>query len=231
MRLVLFDIDGTLLRCGKQVAKHFLGALEAVFGGYHLPERFSFAGKTDPMIAVELVRGLGLDEEEIHARLPRARDLYVEAISRELDRDRMLLLPGVVELLDRLVAASGTHRRLAHRQLAGRRPRQALPLRPRGLLPLRRLRRRRPRPPRTRAGGDAPSRTPRAGNRVDPSRRTRCSSSATPCSMSTVRAPPARSAWRWRRAFTEAEELEAAGADWVFDDLRQATRHLAFFAA
>lgn len=102
MRLILFDIDGTLLRCGKQVARHFLSALEDVFGGYHLPEDFSFAGKTDPMIATELVRGLGLDEGAIHERLDEARDLYVERVTGGLDPERMRLLPGVTELLDGL---------------------------------------------------------------------------------------------------------------------------------
>ena len=227
MRLVLFDIDGTLLRCGKQVAKHFLGALEAVFGGYHLPERFSFAGKTDPMIAVELVRGLGLDEEEIHARLPRARDLYVEAISRELDRDRMLLLPGVVELLDRLVARrdvtvglltgnwqGGARAKLSRFDLEGYFPFGAFgddARDRRGLVPvaMRRAERLSERP-------FEPEEVLIVGDTVLD---VDCAQAAGAKCLAVA------------SGFTEAEELEAAGADWVYDDLSQATRHLAFFAA
>lgn len=231
MRLVLFDIDGTLLRCGKQVAKHFLGALEAVFGGYHLPERFSFAGKTDPMIAVELVRGLGLDEEEIHARLPRARDLYVEAISRELDRDRMLLLPGVVELLDRLVARQeltvglltgnwqgGARAKLSRFDLEGYFPFGAFgddARDRRGLVPV--AMRRAERHAAGNPGGPfEPDEVLIVGDTV--------------LDVDCARAAGAK-CLAVASGFTEAEELEAAGADWVFDDLRQATRHLAFFAA
>ena len=34
INLLLFDVDGTLLRCGPQVRPLFLGALTEVFGGY-----------------------------------------------------------------------------------------------------------------------------------------------------------------------------------------------------
>ncbi|MDA8020019.1 MAG: HAD hydrolase-like protein [Thermoanaerobaculia bacterium] len=226
MRLILFDIDGTLLRCGKQVAQHFLGALETVFGGYRLPERFSFAGKTDPMIAVELLRGLGLDEEEIHARLPRARDLYVAAMDRELDRDRMLLLPGVVELLERLVLRpeltvglltgnwqGGARAKLSRFDLEayfafgafGDDARDR-----RGLVPVA-LRR-----AETHGGGPfAPEDVLIVGDTV--------------LDVDCARAAGAR-CLAVASGFTEAEELEAAGADWVFDDLQEAARRLDLFA-
>ncbi|MCG8461934.1 MAG: hypothetical protein MI919_37095, partial [Holophagales bacterium] len=79
-RLILFDIDGTLLRCGPQVAPIFLRALEAVFGGYRVPDGFSFAGRTDPSIVTEMVRHLGFGESEIRRRIPRMRQRYVEGL-------------------------------------------------------------------------------------------------------------------------------------------------------
>lgn len=226
MRLILFDIDGTLLRCGKQVAKHFLGALEAVFGGYQLPDRFSFAGKTDPMIAVELVRGLGLDEEEIHARLPEARDLYVAAMDRELDRDRMLLLPGVVELLDRLKQRreltvglltgnwqGGARVKLSRFDLEryfsfgafGDDARDR-----RGLVPVAMRR--------AEKHGEGPF----AADEI-------LIVGDTVLDVDCARAAGAR-CLAVASGFTEAEELQAAGADWVFDDLGQAALEMELFA-
>ncbi len=104
-RLILFDIDGTLLRCGPQVRPLFLDALKRVFGGYGEPDGgVSFAGKTDPWITLELARGTGLDDREILPRLPEVRRLYVANLERGLRREGMCLLPGVVELLEGLTA-------------------------------------------------------------------------------------------------------------------------------
>ncbi|MEE8524007.1 MAG: HAD family hydrolase [Thermoanaerobaculia bacterium] len=102
--LILFDIDGTLLRCGPQVRPLFTDALVEVFGSYGDPDETSFAGKTDPMIALELVRAAGLGDDEILPRLPEVRRRYVDNLERGLRREGMCLLPGVVDLLERLAA-------------------------------------------------------------------------------------------------------------------------------
>ncbi len=102
MRLILFDIDGTLLRCGTQVGEIFRDALQDVYGTTgHLPG-YSFAGRTDPGIVLDLVGSSGLDQETIVRRLPTMRELYLERLREKLDPARMRLLPGVVELLERL---------------------------------------------------------------------------------------------------------------------------------
>jgi len=102
-RLILFDIDGTLLRCGPQVRPLFVGALEAVFGACGGLEGYDFGGKTDPRIVLDLVRATGLTESEILSRLPEMRQQYLERLEEGLLRERMRLLPGVVELLERLL--------------------------------------------------------------------------------------------------------------------------------
>jgi phosphoglycolate phosphatase len=43
-------------------------------------------------------------EQEARAKLPRMRELYVQRLARALDRERMRLHAGVVELLERLAA-------------------------------------------------------------------------------------------------------------------------------
>jgi phosphoglycolate phosphatase len=101
-RLILFDIDGTLLSCGRQVAKIFAGALTEVFGGHGPLEGFSFAGKTDPMIVRELAGAIGLPAAAIDAGLSRMSSLYVERLGRELAAEKMRVLPGVLPLLQSL---------------------------------------------------------------------------------------------------------------------------------
>ena len=102
--LVLFDIDGTLLRCGRQVGKLFVDALTEVFGSYGRLDGYSFGGKTDPRIVIDLIRATGLDDSEILPKLGRMREIYLENLERGLRRENMRLLPGVRALLERLAA-------------------------------------------------------------------------------------------------------------------------------
>jgi phosphoglycolate phosphatase-like HAD superfamily hydrolase len=102
MKLVLFDIDGTLLRCGPQVRPIFAAALEEVFGTAGEIDAFEFTGRTDPGIVIDLITGAGLPETVVRERLPRMRSLYTGRLDSELDRQGMELLPGVVEILERL---------------------------------------------------------------------------------------------------------------------------------
>jgi phosphoglycolate phosphatase-like HAD superfamily hydrolase len=103
-RLVLFDVDGTLLDCGPQVRPLFAAALEEVFGTTGDVDGYSFAGRTDPRIVLDLLTGAGMAEEEVRARLPRMREVYTGKLERALDRRGMRLLPGVLGLLEGLAA-------------------------------------------------------------------------------------------------------------------------------
>ena len=102
MRLVLFDIDGTLVDCGPQVRPLFGAALVEVFGTAGHVDGYDFVGKTDPQIVLDLMTGAGLEREAVEAVLPRFRELYLERLGEGLTRERMRLLPAVVELLERL---------------------------------------------------------------------------------------------------------------------------------
>lgn len=107
MRLVLFDVDGTLLHCGRQVRPLFAAALEEVFGTAGAVHSYSFAGRTDPRIVLDLMTGAGVPRAEVLAALPRVREAFVARLAGGLDPAGMTLLPGVVDLLDRLAAAPG----------------------------------------------------------------------------------------------------------------------------
>ena len=105
-RLVLFDIDGTLLSAGRAARESVLAAMEAVFGWRADPAapregRYDFSGKTDPQILRELV-GDHVGVERREAELPRALSLYLEELRRRLTPEAVVPKPGIAELLRRL---------------------------------------------------------------------------------------------------------------------------------
>ena len=103
MKLVLFDIDGTVLLSDGAGKRAVMKAMQEVFGSQG-PENHRFDGKTDPQIVRELQRAAGHPDDHIDAQMPRALDRYVELLTEELRRpgSRAFTLPGVVELLDAL---------------------------------------------------------------------------------------------------------------------------------
>ena len=102
MRLILFDIDGTLVECGHQVRMVLVETLVEVFGRIGNIDRYDLGGRTDPRIALDLLMEAGLSEQEVLAGLPEARAKYTARLERDLDRQRMRLLPGVSEVLESL---------------------------------------------------------------------------------------------------------------------------------
>lgn len=101
-RLILLDIDGTILSSNGAAAPPFRRALERVFGTSGPPSGYSFAGKTDPQIARDLLRLAGVGDEVVSAGLDEVWPLYIEGLTRELARAEVTVFPGVAELIDRL---------------------------------------------------------------------------------------------------------------------------------
>lgn len=104
MRLLLFDIDGTLVRCGPQIGPIFMGALKRTFGRTGNVRAYDFGGRTDTEAVIDLMTGTGIPRDEVEGRLGEVRSHYGDLLER-LDPEQMRLLPGVVELLDELTAA------------------------------------------------------------------------------------------------------------------------------
>jgi phosphoglycolate phosphatase len=103
VKLVLFDIDGTLVwtdGAGRRAIHH---ALTEVFGATG-PADYRFDGKTDPQIVRDLMRFVGHDDGHIDSRMQAVFDLYIERLRAELRAPgyRPRVLPGVFELLDAL---------------------------------------------------------------------------------------------------------------------------------
>lgn len=100
-RLVLFDIDGTLVT-GGPAKRAFHLALIDVFGTAGPIEEWEFSGKTDPQIARELLTEAGVDGDAVDAGLPELWRYYLVEMEARLSESPMLLLPGVMELLEGL---------------------------------------------------------------------------------------------------------------------------------
>jgi phosphoglycolate phosphatase-like HAD superfamily hydrolase len=103
VKLVLFDIDGTLLLSDGAGRRAIHRALREVFGGTG-PADYHFDGKTDPQIVRELMQFAGHGDERIDADMTRLLARYVDCLHEELavPGHRPYTLPGVPRLLDAL---------------------------------------------------------------------------------------------------------------------------------
>jgi phosphoglycolate phosphatase-like HAD superfamily hydrolase len=107
MKLVLFDIDGTILWSDGAGRRAMEGALLSIFGATG-PSTYRYDGKTDRQIVRELMREEGHDDPHIDAQIPAVLDAYLERLEAELSGDapRIHRLDGVLDLLDALEARS-----------------------------------------------------------------------------------------------------------------------------
>jgi phosphoglycolate phosphatase len=104
-RLVLFDIDGTLLSAGGSGKRAFRDALVEVFGTPGPIDGYSFAGRTDPQIARELLAADGVEAGRIDAGMDALWEVYLRRFAREIAEAEVRVLPGVRALVDRVEAA------------------------------------------------------------------------------------------------------------------------------
>jgi phosphoglycolate phosphatase-like HAD superfamily hydrolase len=104
-RLILFDIDGTLLSAGGAPRRAFRRALAEHFGTEGAVASDDFSGKTDPQIVYDLMRAAGFADDHIEERIAGFFAYYLEELERELAVEtRHRLYPGVAELLPALAA-------------------------------------------------------------------------------------------------------------------------------
>ena len=103
VKLVLFDIDGTILWSDGAGRRAMQSALTTVFGTAGDP-RYRYDGKTDRQIVRELMRQAGHDDGRIDRDMDALLEHYLDGLRDELSSGerRSELLPGVRELLDAL---------------------------------------------------------------------------------------------------------------------------------
>jgi phosphoglycolate phosphatase len=100
MHVLLFDIDGTLIRsggAGKAAMEH---ALRTEFGLVEIIDGVPYSGRTDPSIAHDLltIHGLAPSPEN----MVRLKAAYLSHLPAALHQFNGIVLPGVRELLDRV---------------------------------------------------------------------------------------------------------------------------------
>ena len=107
-KLILWDIDGTLIHGARQAAQAFHVALRSVYELDTEIKRISYAGKTDPQIVRETLLLHDLDHDHITSRLPQFQTAYLHEIgllAAQLRAD-VQVLPGVRETLAALAPAT-----------------------------------------------------------------------------------------------------------------------------
>lgn len=99
MKLILFDIDGTLLTDRGASRDAFHSALHAVYGYEGDLSRYDFSGRTDPQITHMVLRDAGFAEEAVERELPVLWEAYLEGLARNATAERVQVMPGIRALL------------------------------------------------------------------------------------------------------------------------------------
>jgi phosphoglycolate phosphatase len=105
VRLLLFDIDGTLVTTGGAGSRAMARAFLATHGLEDALKSVDLAGRTDRIIMRDALTQAGRDHEDVD--LDEFREAYCAALREEIQKPgtgRRGLLPGVKPLLDRLAA-------------------------------------------------------------------------------------------------------------------------------
>jgi phosphoglycolate phosphatase-like HAD superfamily hydrolase len=108
-RLILWDVDGTLVSAGPVARDAFDAAIEHVLGWAPGDHGVHMSGKTDPQIALEILANLAIAHDEARRHLPRV----MQELERELEEAVEVMrasgreLPGARRMLERLAAEPG----------------------------------------------------------------------------------------------------------------------------
>jgi phosphoglycolate phosphatase-like HAD superfamily hydrolase len=108
-RLLLFDVDGTLLLTGGAGTRAMACAFEELFGVANAFRSARMAGRTDHSVLADALRLHAIDTDpDTLARFP---ERYVVHLRREIEQPgpRKGLMPGVLPLLEALSARDGVH--------------------------------------------------------------------------------------------------------------------------
>lgn len=121
LRILLWDIDGTLVRSARAGAfkDYTVPVLESVFGTAGRLREMTVSGMTDWQIVLEALGPEGFTHEQVRERVAELRERYVAELERvcsvECEEPLFQLLPGVREVLE----ATDAHPRYRSALLTG----------------------------------------------------------------------------------------------------------------
>jgi phosphoglycolate phosphatase len=104
MKLILFDIDGTLIRSNGAGRETMQYALEQLFGTAGPIGEYKFSGKTDPRIITDLLRASGVSEGRIREKMPQIYELMAQRGQEIFPQREMRPCAGIPQLLTALAA-------------------------------------------------------------------------------------------------------------------------------
>ena len=108
-KVILFDVDGTLVLTGGAGLRAMGLAFEELFGISGALANVPMAGRTDSWILTQLAEAHGLTSRP--AELARFPETYLKYLPEEIEKPgpRKGVMPGVRELLDSLASRSDVH--------------------------------------------------------------------------------------------------------------------------
>lgn len=102
MKLVLFDIDGTILTDRGASRSAFADALRHTYGYTEDLGRYDFSGRTDPQIAHMVLADAGFSRDDVEARFTDLWKRYLAGLARNATPERVQVMPGIPELIEAL---------------------------------------------------------------------------------------------------------------------------------
>lgn len=118
-RLILWDIDGTLLTTGG-IGRFALEQAAATVAELEDVPAVRMAGKTDQRILREILEAAGLDEDRVDELMPQAMAVAIEVLASGRNRlaDEGVVHPGVGALIEALAQIDGVRQTLVTGNLA-----------------------------------------------------------------------------------------------------------------
>jgi phosphoglycolate phosphatase len=113
LRILLWDIDGTLMRSAEtgSYKDYFVPMLERVFATSGCLPQMQVSGMTDLQIVIEALRDEGITRQHVEERLDQLRECYMQEMRRVAGNGNQFfrLLPGVREVLEAIASEPRYH--------------------------------------------------------------------------------------------------------------------------
>ncbi len=101
-KLILFDVDRTLVLSSKAHHKAFSEAFKKAYGVNATIEIINHHGMTEQQIIIEVLKKSGLSEQEIKSKIKECMKVMVDSFNKSIESEKIIPLDGVQELLKEL---------------------------------------------------------------------------------------------------------------------------------